>query len=254
MSDPVAAFTLWLAVATTGLWVFTYKLWRSSVDLAKDTRDGEKAQADKMERSIAEGARAAAAMEGVAESMAINAKQIVESVEVSRTVARHQERFAKAQMRAYISVLIDGATYQQGEVRFEAAPTIVNNGATPARNLRYRICADILPHPLPADFRFPLPTRAQGQDSNILGPQQNGIMVAVVGRLVPVDDVAKIKVGEEQSLYVWGTLSYEDIFGHLHRCTFAQQLYWQQSGPRSESGDVPEIIRGWHLSKHNRTN
>jgi hypothetical protein len=253
-TDPVAAFTGLLVVATVGLWFFTALMWKATKRAVDDASANSARQGREMQSSIAEAARAASAMEGVAESMGVNATQIVESVNLSRGIAKHQEMFGKAQMRAYISVLIGGARYQQGALKFEASPMIVNNGATPARNLRYRIRAKILSVPLPDDFRFSLPSHAENRSNNILGPQQNGSMVSVVEDYVDSNDVASIKLGITRGLYVWGTLSYEDIFGDLHRCTFAQQLYWEQSGPKSENGEIPEIIRGWHLGKHNRTN
>jgi hypothetical protein len=137
-------------------------------------------------------------------------------------------------------------------LRFEASPILVNRGATPARNLKFRISARVLPSELPADFKFPLPKRAQG--SNILGPHQDGSMMAVVPDRIPPEDVEGVKAGSPSALYVWGTLSYEDVFGKLHRATFAQRLFWAQSGPPNENGVVPEIIRGWHLPIHNRSN
>jgi hypothetical protein len=254
LDDPVALFTLGLFLATSGLWFFTARLWRATVRLSEDAKATGTDQADKMERSIAEAARSAFAMEGVANSMAINVNKITESVEISRAIARQQEVFSQAQMRAYIAVLIGGALYQTDRLNFEASPVILNTGNTPARNLRYRINADILPTILPDDFRFPLPPRLANGGNNILGSQRDGTICAMVGRRVPPEQVSDIKAGIGQSLYVWGAIRYEDIFGKTHTCTFAQRLFWEQSGPVTEKGEIPEIIRGWHIHKHNRAN
>jgi len=250
--DPVAAFTGVLACATIGLWIFTWKLWRATYNLACDAATTGADQASKMERSIEQAARSAMAMEGVAAAMAMNSASIAESVEISRRISKQQDTYSKAQTRAYISVLIGGAIFQDKNHIFEAQPVIVNSGNTPARDIQYRIAADVLPVPLPDEFKFPLSKLSRG--SNILGPQRDGSLGATVPRRIPDDEVAAVKAGLGKSLYVWGVASYRDIYGTRHRCTFAQQLYWQPSGPASETGEVPEIIRGYHLHKHNRAN
>src|SRR5262249_20928665 len=55
-----------------------------------------------------------------------------------------QHKTTRAQLRAYLSVVIGTAVYQERDknLRFEAKPTIVNTGQTPAYNVRYRIKAD----------------------------------------------------------------------------------------------------------------
>lgn len=227
IDDPIAAFTGVLAVATTLLFIFTYKLWRVTYDLSRDAKATGENQAGKMQESIAESARAATAMQDVAKSMAVN-------------------------VRATISVLIGGARYQDGALRFEASPIILNTGQTPAHNLQFRVRAAILPFPLPDDFKFPLPAKTKGY--NILGPGRDGSMLAVVADRVDDDKVEITKRGLDRSLYVWGTLSYRDVFGRLHRCTFAQQIYWTPTGEVDQNWNTPMGVRGWHLSKHNRTN
>ena len=246
----IATFTAALFLATTGLWIFTAFMWLATRRIAL----GAETQAQDFKASIAEANRAATAMEGVAQSMATNTEQMVLSVATNREIATRQKLFGEIQTRAYISVLIGGATFQVRDknLKFAASPLILNTGHTPAFKLKWRIAAGILPVPMPDDFRYPIPFNSKG--SAILGPQQNGSMVAVVPDFVNDDMVQIIKRGERQSLYVWGTLRYEDIFGRLHRCTFAQQLYWTQSGPETQNWEIPEIIRGWHLNEHNRTN
>ncbi|MEO5772780.1 MAG: hypothetical protein ABIQ32_01500 [Sphingomicrobium sp.] len=63
LHDPVAFFTACLVVVTGGLWVFTARLWRATVNMGSDAKEIAQAQGEKMERSIAEAATAAKAME-----------------------------------------------------------------------------------------------------------------------------------------------------------------------------------------------
>ncbi len=51
-----------LVVATTGLWAFTAALWKATVGLSRDAKKSGADQAERMERSITEAARAAEAM------------------------------------------------------------------------------------------------------------------------------------------------------------------------------------------------
>jgi hypothetical protein len=237
--DPVAAFTLWLAVATTGLWIFTAFLWRATVSLAADAKISGTEQAERMERSIDAATKAALAMESIAQSGATNSEQIIEGV-----------RLNKRAMRAYIAVVIGEASYQDANTIFEARPSIINKGSTEARNVRWKIAADILPVPVPDDFKYPLPKGYLG--GSVIGPQNDGLISAVIDRRVSDGEVAEIKRGGSRALTVWGYVIYKDIFGRTHRTTFSQQLRWIQSGKKRLFRQAPQIIRGYFLSKHNR--
>lgn len=148
-----------IALGTLALAFFTFTLWRATNSMLVSAReDGER-----MERSIAEAANAAAAMKSAAKSMDINTDQIIRSL-------RHQETFGKSQLRAYISVLIGEALYQNDDIRFETSPVIMNTGHSPAKNLIFKISAATLPVPLPKNFKLYLPRIQRG--SNLLGPQQ----------------------------------------------------------------------------------
>ena len=67
-----------------------------------------------------------------------------------------QHKTTRAQLRAYLSVIIGTAVYQERDknFRFEAKPAIVNNGQTPAYNVRYRIKADIFTDSVAASYTF----------------------------------------------------------------------------------------------------
>ena len=112
----IAWFTFFLFSATGALWFVTYSL-------ARDAKEGAEEQATNMSKSIAEAANAANAMKEIAA--------------VTKENATLMEGILRKQMRAYIAVDIGGATYQDANLRFEAAPVIVNTGNTPAKHVSY---------------------------------------------------------------------------------------------------------------------
>lgn len=178
------------------------------------------AQSTDMSNSIKEAARAADGMEKSAAAMTM--------------VASTLENTAERQLRAYLTVINGGAIFQEknrekGEnLRFEAKPMMVNTGQTPARKVTYQAVAAILPTPLPDDFNFPpgIPTSGRGD----LGSQGHFVMNAIVSEFVDDISVEDIKNGNQQSLYVWGTIVYEDIFNKLRQTKFCLRYQWLLDG------------------------
>jgi hypothetical protein len=193
-------------IAFLQLLVYTYqaKKLRETVQSA-----GEQAEA--MERHIGEAARSADAMEKIANTIQTGNRAII---------------------RAYLTVVIGTAVYQerrpeQGDLRFEARPNLVNTGNTPARKVRImRRKAGILPVPLPVNFDFPLPDDDPTQGDAVVGAHLTYMMNTVVDDFVENALVPAVKEGTGQGLYVWGLVTYEDIFGERHFTKFAQHLYW----------------------------
>jgi hypothetical protein len=176
-----------------------------------------------MERSIAEATRLASAMEVVSKEIAVSAKAATDSV------AALKERTAQ-QMRAYLAVAVGAAIYQERNkpLKFEGKPLLVNSGHTPAYKVSYRAKAEILSIPLPKDFAFPLPDEVVG--GAMLGPQQNATLSAIVDDFSEDAEVEDIKIGKGKCLYIWGIVTYEDIFGEARRTRFCQSLTWLPDG------------------------
>ena len=82
--------TLALALVTLGLAVYTFKLYRITVRINKTGEETGRDQADKMERSIAQALRSAAAMEDMVSATKANADKM--------------EGVLHKQMRAYLVV------------------------------------------------------------------------------------------------------------------------------------------------------
>ncbi len=195
---------LTLFIAVLQLLVYGYQSWqlRKTVKAA-----GEQSQA--MERHIGEAARSATAMEGIASVIQVGNKAII---------------------RAYLNILIGEATFQerrgvgQVDLKFGSDPIIQNNGNSNARNVNFQIAADILPVPPPDDFAFPLPAGIGA--AGLIGPHQNSIISAVVKEFVPDGEVTAIKEATKRALYVWGMVTYDDVFGARHFTKFGYIVFW----------------------------
>ena len=153
-------------------------------------------------------------------------KASVIAARATRASVRQMRDTAERQLRAYVSVLVGNAIFQERNrnFKFEARPLMLNTGHTPAHKVGYRAAAAILSIPLPADFDFPLPEQTTG--ASVLGPQQNFTMSGIVSDFVDDADVYSIKKGEGRALYVWGIITYEDIFHCPHETKFSQIITW----------------------------
>jgi hypothetical protein len=55
-------------------------------------------------------------------------------------------------------------------------------------------------------------------------------MSGIVKDFVPYTEVADIKEGLKKALYVWGFVTYEDIFGGIHKTSFGHWVVWLSTG------------------------
>lgn len=187
-----------------------------------------------MEESVAEAARAAVAMEKLATN--------------SETSMNAGKKMASQQMRAYLTVVFGGATYQEKSKNyfFGGMPKVVNSGHTPAHKVRYRAKADILPVPLPYQFDFPLPSEVTG--GSMVGPNQSSDLQSRVDYFVPDEEVAEIKLGLRRAVYIWGVINYEDAFEQPRETKFCQSFFW------FKGEDDKEICRCYYTPRHNEAN
>jgi hypothetical protein len=195
--------------------VFGYQAFK-----LRETVNVANKQSGDMRDSIAQATRAAAAMENMAANLQISAQAAADSV------ATVKERTA-LQMRAYLGMVVGGAVYQDREknLRFEAKPNVVNSGSTPAHDVRYAATAAILPVPLPPDFDLP-PATVRSDAGAMVGPRQESIISAVVSEYVDDSLVSDIKRGNNKGLFIWGFVTYRDVFGEEHRTEFCQHTVW----------------------------
>jgi hypothetical protein len=158
------------------------------------------------------------------------------------------ENASKRELRAYLTVIIGAAVHQErrspdqgGDLMFDCRPLVCNTGRTPARKMTFKARAAVMPFPLPKETHLPEGTD-EGEQWNILGPQQQANMFAVVDGFRPDEEVEPIKRGTgDKSLYVWGLVTYEDVFGDSHFTRFCQRIYW----------DLKDQVRGIYVPGRN---
>ena len=219
-----------LVVVTAALVVATGFLWHATRQLATDARNSGEAQVAKMQASLAEASRSATAMESVAEATKNNA-HLMQGV-------------MQKQMRAYLVVDVGSGIYQDETKPFGVLPALSNSGLTPAHDMHYWARADILPFPLPDGYVFPEPN-VRVKSSMFVGPRQGLQLNAFVDRRVPDSEVEAIKGGGTYRVYVWGKITYRDIFDDEHLTEFCHSIYWL--GPEGQ-----QTIYGNYDYHHNK--
>lgn len=201
----LAYFTGALALITGGLALYTFRLYRATVGLGRDAKQTAKDQTNRMERSVVEANRAATAMEAVALATNNNAA-------LMQTLIRKQ-------MRAYVSVEVGVAVYQDARLRFEAKPNLVNNGLTPARNVSIKALAAIIDGSGPAAVTLPDVGAVPASDVG-LAPRQILTMSAVVDGRLPDAEVEEVMTGSTRRLFAWGKVTYDDVYGESWETNF----------------------------------
>lgn len=227
VSDPA----WWLVGVTAILAFFTFRLWLSTFRLARDARESSARQGNEMRESIEQNTRAAGAMERVART-------------AERNTGLLEENWRR-QMRAYLTVIIGSGAYQDREknIKFEVKPVLLNSGFTPAHRMDYWATAGILPFPLPETFDFPVPQDIRRKEF-VLGPHQNIMLNAFTDDFVPDEEVAELKAGRDRRIYIWGEVTYEDVFGEHHETRFCHSLFWYGTPP-------DELVSGTYAERYN---
>jgi hypothetical protein len=197
-----------IAFGQLGVYLYQAIKLRETVEAA-----GEQSEA--MERHIGESARSATAMETIANTIETGNQMI---------------------MRAYLTVTVgDIHLFQerkgpgQDDLKFETRPNLRNTGNTPARNVNVRISADILPIPIPKEFRFPIP-ELEIKNAGVVGAHQTTVLAGTVPTFVPDVEIGMIKEGRTKALCTWGLITYDDIFGESHQTKFGQWITWNPNG------------------------
>jgi hypothetical protein len=216
----VAYSTVALAVVTLALAIWTGLLWKATVRLGRDAKETSERQSGEMQKSIAEATRAATAMEAVAAAAGVSARASTDSVATLKEVTAKQ-------MRAYLSVVMNGGMFQERDkgYYFGLNPILVNSGNTPAHSIRYWAKAGVYDFPLPDDFDFP-----DGEDSVVtsfaLGPHQSVVLNARLPDFVDDGEAQDIKGGKNKRIYIWGKVSYVDVFGQERFTRFSHNIFW----------------------------
>jgi hypothetical protein len=221
--------------ATALLTIFTAALWLVNILLIKDARRVSERAAKETQDALREQTRAADAMHDVAEATKNNAALM--------------SGMLSKQMRAYIQVNIGTSTAQREDVVFGSWPEIVNVGLTPAKRVSYRIMADILDPRFGADFVYPEPEQVFTNDAT-LNPRQTFKIMAVVKRRFDPAEVATISDGTAKRLFVWGAVTYDDVFDGHHETRFSHNfIFFDRTDP--DTGKVEHKVNSWYSTGHN---
>ncbi len=229
----LVGFTGLLVGATIGLMFYTARLWRETKTLSDRAESGAERQSKETQAAIREAARAADETGAIAVA--------------TRNNAALMQSIMHKQMRAYIAVDIGRAIYQDERLKFEADPILVNTGFTPAKNVSFKIVADILSADLPDKFKFETYGDKKTHDAT-LSPRQTFVIHGVVKNRVSDAEVEGILKGIEKRLYVWGTVTYEDVFGGSWETNFCHNFVFF----RTADGGM-KVDGFYHRSHNNAT-
>jgi hypothetical protein len=181
-------------------------------------------QTSDMRASITEATRAATAMEQMSVSLARNTLIVAE-------MADSQRVFWQRQMRAYLSVNYGAVVPQDNSTgwRTEVRLILVNTGHTPAHDVSYQAKAAVLPIPLPVGFEFPIPDFPPSSKS-VIGPGQNMLISHAISDLLSEGEIAEYTTGNKTRVYMWGVVTFKDVFGQEQIVKFCQFVQWMRGG------------------------
>jgi len=222
-----AIATIFIAIFTLTLWQATKRLWESAETQLAEFRNSLRIadqHAGHMASSVDEAARAASAMEMVAESFRKNTEVVAE-------MAISQRDFGQRHLRAYLSAIFGTVVPQDDSTKWrtEVRLVLVNNGSTPAYDVYYKANAQVLPFPLPEHFDFPIPDPPQ-TSASVIGPHQNIIMSCPLPNLLNKSEIDEYTQGVTKRVYMWGIAYYKDAFGIDRTTKFCQNILWLRGG------------------------
>lgn len=120
-------------------------------------------------------------------------------------------------MRAYISVEPGQNTLQNRLLRFEFRPIVVNNGITPASNVRIASNLGLVSPVIPPNFNFSLAKPDENASVATIAAHKNQFHQTVYQRKLTRTELRLIKKNE-LIFHLYGTVYYSDIFDK-HRTT-----------------------------------
>jgi hypothetical protein len=127
---------------------------------------------------------------------------------------------SERQLRAYVSVEA-GAMFRQSKrkrLKFEFRPIIVNNGTTPAKDVRVVSFIRNVPPAIPDNFDYRL-SHITGSVTTI-GPRQSRFHSVVASRNLTIAELREIQ-GGTNVFHAYGTVIYTDIFGISRTTNFS---------------------------------
>lgn len=198
-------------------------------------------QSEETARALQHGAESAGAMKSVADTLERQSKIVAETSETNKRIADAQSEYAIKQMRAYLSVVLARATYQDEGTPFGATCTIVNSGSTAAKSVNCVMRADVMPYPPPNASAFPEPILVA--ERGFIPPHQTREIWRAVNTTFMPNQVPSIRNREGSALVVWGRVDYVDEFDEPRVTNFGISIFWVLNADRHWV-PVPEYIPG----------
>ena len=126
---------------------------------------------------------------------------------------------------------------------------MINVGQTPAYKVAFVAKAACSASSyLPDDFTFP-PLEPPRRAFGLVAPHQMYTIGALVeGDFFDDGEVQNIKSAIGKALYIWGTVTYEDVVGEARYTNFAHNIFWLRLK------DGSERIVGNYVDRHNEAN
>jgi|SRR5579862_1138718 len=119
------------------------------------------------------------------------------------------------QLRAYLSAEhgVTGRQSQKHRIRFEFRPVVVNNGQTPASNVRILTKVDLKDSgPIPTAFDYRLSNVGLPPGSvGTIGPSKDKFAPVIFPTYLTREDL-KALARAKKMFHVWGQVTYNDIF------------------------------------------
>ncbi len=230
--DNTATYTKDLALVTSILALFTFLLWWANLRLIKAAENTARRQSLEMKQSIAEAHRSALAMAEVADTMRANTATMQETM--------------KKQMRAYVSADPGFGVYQDEHNNFQGAVVLSNSGFTPARHISHRVHAAVLPTKDAENHIFEDTKPYFATDSSLSPRTTYTIYAGVVPNRLSAEEVQEALLGDVRRLFVWGSVTYVDVFDESHETFFCHNFTFPMI-------DNEIKVRTFYHNTHNRT-
>jgi hypothetical protein len=192
----IGAFTIVLAISTIGLWLATNKLWAA----------GEKQ------------------FELLAETAVQQSRDMKESITAAKDSADIARQSLLSTQRAYVRVvdfpwLWRPDTSRPGKYFYDIIPIVENGGNTQTVDLKINVNFALRDEVLPENFDFPF---AGPAGISLIGAHQT---IRASNLEILDDDLLAVR-DRKKFFYIWGTISYRDVFENTpeHTTEFCTQI------------------------------
>lgn len=132
---------------------------------------------------------------------------------------RQNRTSAETQLRAYVSINPKVIHWFDPSGIIHVEHEAVNHGQTPAKDINYIFDMAVLPASLPPKFSFPPPS-LNVQSNSTLFPNVPLKVWHNNSRELTQTEADDVVIRQTHRFYVWGVLTYGDVFGADHQTEF----------------------------------